>query len=295
MDLKQLEYFVRVAELGSFTKASNLLDIAQPALSRQIRLLETELRQNLLIRNGRGVAVTDAGKVLLEHGRGILHQVDRAKEDVSMVRGTLAGRVALGLPPSMAKIINLPLTREFRKMMPDAKLSIIEGLSVAMQESLLAGRLDIALLYNPGFTSDIETIPIFDEDLYFVSPKSKNSSKSAIELEELAQLPLVMPGRPNALRMLLETELNKIGKKPNIALEIDGVMMILDLIEDSAGHGILPQYTINASGRKEQFDVRRINNLTGKLVLATAANRASTRTQLEAIRIIQSIVGKKPA
>ena len=149
MDLKQLEYFVRVAELGSFTKASNLLDIAQPALSRQIRLLETELRQNLLIRNGRGVAVTDAGKVLLEHGRGILHQVDRAKEDVSMVRGTLAGRVALGLPPSMAKIINLPLTREFRKMMPDAKLSIIEGLSVAMQESLLAGRLDIALLYNP--------------------------------------------------------------------------------------------------------------------------------------------------
>ena len=295
MDLKQLEYFVRVAELGSFTKASNLLDIAQPALSRQIRLLETELRQNLLIRNGRGVAVTDAGKVLLEHGRGILHQVDRAKEDVSMVRGTLAGRVALGLPPSMAKIINLPLTREFRKMMPDAKLSIIEGLSVAMQESLLAGRLDIALLYNPGFTSDIETIPIFDEDLYFVSPKSKNSSKSAIELEELAQLPLVMPGRPNALRMLLETELNKIGKKPNIALEIDGVMMILDLIEDSAGHGIQPQYTINASGRKEQFDVRRINNVTGKLVLATAANRASTRTQLEAIRIIQSIVGKKPA
>ena len=295
MDLKQLEYFVRVAELGSFTKASNLLDIAQPALSRQIRLLETELRQNLLIRNGRGVAVTDAGKVLLEHGRGILHQVDRAKEDVSMVRGTLAGRVALGLPPSMAKIINLPLTREFRKMMPDAKLSIIEGLSVAMQESLLAGRLDIALLYNPGFTSDIETIPIFDEDLYFVSPKSKNSSKSAIELEELAQLPLVMPGRPNALRMLLETELNKIGKKPNIALEIDGVMMILDLIEDSAGHGIQPQYTINASGRKEQFDVRRINYLTGKLVLATAANRASTRTQLEAIRIIQSIVGKKPA
>ena len=295
MDLKQLEYFVRVAELGSFTKASNLLDIAQPALSRQIRLLEIELRQNLLIRNGRGVATTDAGKVLLEHGRGILHQVDRAKEDVSMVRGTLAGRVALGLPPSMTKIINLPLTREFRKIMPNAKLSIIEGLSVAMQESLLAGRLDIALLYNPGFTSDIETIPIFDEDLYFVSPKSKNSTKSPIGLAELADHQLVMPGRPNALRMLLETELSKIGKKPNISLEIDGVLMILDLIEDGAGHGILPQYTINASGRKDQFDIRPITNLTGKLVLATAANRASTRTQLEAIRIIQSIVGKKPA
>ena len=73
MDLKQIEYFVRVAELGSFTRAAVVLNIAQPALSRQVRLLEVELRQNLLVRNGRGAIPTEAGKVLLEHGRGILH------------------------------------------------------------------------------------------------------------------------------------------------------------------------------------------------------------------------------
>jgi len=79
MDLKQLEYFVRVAELGSFTRASIALDVAQPALSRQVRLLEVELRQSLLVRNGRGATPTEAGKLLLEHGRGILHQVERAR------------------------------------------------------------------------------------------------------------------------------------------------------------------------------------------------------------------------
>ncbi|MFZ9440589.1 MAG: LysR family transcriptional regulator, partial [Hylemonella sp.] len=91
MDLKQLEYFVRVAELGSFTRASGVLNIAQPALSRQVRLLEVELRQALLQRNGRGVTTTEAGRLLLEHGRGILHQVARAHEDLGRVGGALAG------------------------------------------------------------------------------------------------------------------------------------------------------------------------------------------------------------
>jgi len=70
MDLKQIEYFVRVAEMGSFTRAAIALNVAQPALSRQIRLLEVELRQNLLKRNGRGASPTEAGLLLLEHGRG---------------------------------------------------------------------------------------------------------------------------------------------------------------------------------------------------------------------------------
>ena len=82
MDLKQLEYFVRVAEMGSFTRAAIALHVAQPALSRQIRLLEVELRQNLLKRNGRGASPTEAGQLLLEHGRGILHQVECARERI---------------------------------------------------------------------------------------------------------------------------------------------------------------------------------------------------------------------
>ena len=140
MDLRQLEYFVRVAELGSFTRAAQVLDVAQPALSRQVRLLEVELRQNLLLRNGRGVTTTEAGRLLLEHGRGILHQVERAREDLGRVGGSPSGRVAVGLPPTVARMMTVELTREFRRRLPHAALSISEGLSVSMQERLIAGR-----------------------------------------------------------------------------------------------------------------------------------------------------------
>src|SRR5512133_1174511 len=163
MDLKQLEYFVRVAELGSFTRAALALNIAQPALSRQVRLLEVELRQNLLIRNGRGALPTEAGQLLLAHGRGILHQVERAREELGRVRGALAGRVAVGLPPSVAKVLAVPLIREFRQRMPEGTLSISEGLSAAMQESLANGRLDIAILYNAPPSPDTELTPLLEE------------------------------------------------------------------------------------------------------------------------------------
>src|SRR5574343_1846910 len=144
MDLKQLEYFVRVAELGSFTRAAHALDVAQPALSRQVRLLEVELRQNLLVRNGRGATPTEAGKLLLDHGLSILHQVERALEELGRVRGALAGRVAIGLPPSLARVLTVPLTRAFRLDLPEASLSISEGLSAQMQSWLTEGRLDLA-------------------------------------------------------------------------------------------------------------------------------------------------------
>ena len=133
MDLKQIAYFVRVAELGSFTRASLTLAIAQPALSRQIRLLEVELRQNLLVRNGRGVTLTEAGRLMLEHGRGILHQVERAREDLGRARGAMAGRVTVGLPPSLARLLTVPLSRAFRTHLPDASLSITESLSMSLQ------------------------------------------------------------------------------------------------------------------------------------------------------------------
>ncbi len=168
MDLKQLEYFVRVAELGSFTRAAVSLDIAQPALSRQVRLLEVELHQSLLIRNGRGAVPTEAGKLLLAHGRGILHQVERAREELGRVRGSLAGRVAVGLPTSLARVLTVPLTRTFRAELPDATISISEGLSVGMQESLMSGRLDIAVIYNAQPTPETEVSPLLEEELLLV-------------------------------------------------------------------------------------------------------------------------------
>jgi LysR family nitrogen assimilation transcriptional regulator len=291
MDLKQLEYFVSVAELGSFTRASAVLNIAQPALSRQVRLLEVELRQNLLSRNGRGVTTTEAGQLLLEHSRGILHQVARAREDLGRVRGALAGRVAVGLPPSISKMMTVPLTREFRRRLPNATLSISEGLSMSMQEWLLAGRLDIALLYNPAPSSEIDTIPLAEEDLYLVSPRTDASTSAPVQLKEVAKLPLVIPNRPNTIRMLLELHMAAIGCKPLVSLEIDGVSAILDLVADGAGHAILSKYAVATAANKDAYVIAPIiePQLVSKLCLATASGRISTLTQQAVQAMIEEV------
>lgn len=293
MDLKQLEYFVRVAEMGSFTRAAIALDVAQPALSRQVRLLEVELRQNLLTRNGRGAVPTEAGKLLLAHGRGILHQVERAKEELGRVRGSLAGRVAVGLPTSLARVLTVPLTRAFRQQMPDATISISEGLSVAMQESLVNGRLDIAVLYNVQSSPDIDIAPLLDEDLLLVQLRppglQEDPGPGSISLKDVAQLPLVIPSRPNAIRMQVESEMANIGCRPKIALEIDGVSAILDLVADGAGCAVLSRNAVANSIRPSSFTVRAIHEpvLRTKVSLATSSLRPSTLTQQATLSLIR--------
>ncbi len=292
MDLKQIEYFVRVAELGSFTRASVALDVAQPALSRQVRLLEVELRQNLLVRNGRGAVPTEAGKLLLEHGRGILHQVERAREELGRVRGALAGRVAVGLPPSIARLMAVPLIHAFRREMPEASLSITEALSSAMHESLLSGRLDIALLYNPNPSPEIELTPLLEEDLYLVQARpgrDRRPAAPALTLRELAQTPLVIPSRPNAIRMQVETELARHGLRPTIAMEIDGVAAILELVAEGAGSAVLSGHAIKASGRPELFSMRPTGKppLRSRLSIALSSQRPTTLTQQSTLALIR--------
>lgn len=289
MDLKQLEYFVRVAELGSFTRASIALDIAQPALSRQIRLLEVELRQNLLIRNGRGVTTTEAGRLLLEHARGILHQVERTREELDRARGALTGRVAIGLPPSLSKVLAVPLIGACRTVLPEARVSIIEGLTATMQELLIAGRIDIALLFNPTPSPDVDATLLLEEDLFLIQRKDDQADAAKpISLRDLASMPLVIPSRPNAIRSLVEVEMASIGCRPTIALEIDGVAAILDLVADGAGYAVLSANAVRALGTPEAFIARQIRpRLRSKLMLAISSRRPSTLTQQSVLSLVR--------
>ena len=293
MDLKQLEYFVKVAEMGSFTKAAISLHVAQPALSRQVRLLEVELRQNLLKRNGRGASPTEAGQLLLAHGRGILHQVERAREELARARDGLTGRVVLGMPPSVARVVTVPLTRAFREKMPDAQLSITEGLSAAMQESLMSGRLDIALLYNATATTGIEIRHLLDEELWLVQARPaglmEDPPPPAISLKDVSLLPLVIPTRPNAIRMLVEAEMAGVGCRPQIALEIDGVPAILELVEDGAGSAILSRNAVTRSTKPSAFSTRPISEpkLSISLSSVVSSQRPTTLTQQATLELIR--------
>lgn len=297
MDLKQLEYFVRVAELGSFTRASIALDVAQPALSRQVRQLEVELRQNLLTRNGRGATLTEAGKLLLEHGRGILHQVALAREELGAARGALAGRVSIGLPPSLSRLITVPLTHAFRRDLPQAKLTLTEGFSVLMYEGLRVGNLDMAVLYNPDRSPDFEALTLNEDELVLISPrpaKQATSRKSVgpVSLGEVATLPLIIPSRPNAFRLLIEREMTQIGARPIVALEVDGLNAILNLVKEGLGHAVLPRYTLSNFDRPDAFLVRPIHSprMRTELTLVWSARRPTTETHKRALQVVRQVV-----
>jgi LysR family nitrogen assimilation transcriptional regulator len=301
MDLKQLEYFVRVAELGSFTRASIVLAIAQPALSRQIRLLEVELRQNLLVRNGRGAQPTEAGQLLLKHGRGILHQVELAREELGAVRGALAGRVSIGLPPSLSRLISVPLTHAFKQQLPQAHLTLTEGFSVLMLEAMRVGNLDMAVLYDAARSPDVEITTLHTEELVLIS-KAANAKKPTgkaqliqrqpIQLAEVASLPLILPSRPNAFRLLIENEMSAIGNKPRITFEVDGLNAILSLVKEGLGHAVLPSYSLSNFDDPTLFTLRSIRGprIISELMLVRPSRRSSTETQKIAADVLKSVV-----
>jgi len=279
MDLKQLEYFMQVAELGGFTRAANFLSIAQPALSRQVRLLEVELRQTLFERNGRGVTLTEAGTRLLAHGRGILQQVERARSDMEDHRGAATGRLVLALPPSVSRTLTTPLVSEFRARFPKATLSVVEGLTAYVLEWLTIGRVDCAVLYNVAPSTAIDLMPVLDEQLYLVSARGKGKSKPlvgpAITLAAVAEHELVIPSVPHSIRMLLETALASVGRKPRVSLEVESIPAILDLVQQGLAHAVLSLNAVQSSGQAQAFTVRPIRRpkMTTTLWIATSAQR----------------------
>ncbi len=279
MDLKQLATFVQVADLGSVTRAAQALGAAQPALSRQVRALEVELRQTLFERNGRGVTLTEPGKLLLAHGRGILQQVQRARQALEGGRGAATGTLALGLPPSLSRTFTAPLVEAFRPRFPGARLTVVEGLSATMLEWLVQGRIDCALVYNASPSAALELVPVVDEGLHLVSARTGAALLGRpAPLAQVAGRELVIPSRPHALRMRLETVLAEAGLKPRVALEIESVPAILDLVVRHPLHAVLSLNAIVGSAREQQLAARPIHRSAGRpltttLWLATSAQR----------------------
>lgn len=277
MDLKQLDTFVRVAELGSFTRAASVLRVAQPALSRQVRALEVDLRQTLFDRNGRGVTLTEAGKRLLAHARGILQQVERARDELEDLRGAASGRLVMALPPSLSRTLTGPLVRAFRQRLPRATLSVVEGLSAYALEWLVMGRVDCAVVYNATPSPSLDLLPLVDEPLFLVTPRVPGTPAigPAIALRDVAEHALVIPSRPHSMRMLLEAALAAEGRRVRVALEVESVPAMLDLVLQGDGQAVLAQNALQGSGRPEAFQLRPIGppRLAASLWLATSAQR----------------------
>lgn len=291
MDLKQLECFVRVAELGSFTKAATAMQTSQSALSRQVNQLEVDLRKHLLYRTGRGVTPTEAGKRLLAHGRGILHQMGLARQELEDEEGSPAGKVVIGLPPSVGKRLTVALVAMFRKRYANASIGIVEGLTVSMQEWLLLGRLDMAMLYNPAPVAHLEYAQAWSEDMYLISPLGGDGgSRTTVRMAALARYPLIIPSRPHSIRSLVEAECSRKGVTLDIVLEVDSISSVLDLVERGLGHAILSRTAVHAWGKHGQVQARRVVEpaITSDLVIATSARRPLTRLAQRTVDLIKS-------
>ena len=298
MNFKQLEYFVHVAELGSFSKAALVLDIAQPALSRQVRALEIDLRETLLLRNGRGVVLTDAGQRLYEHSVNILQALAHAQDDMGANRDAPVGRITIGLPPSVGRQLTLPLIDGFQRRLPTARLAIVEGLSSHISEWISTGRVDLGLLYNPEAQPALEITPVIEESLCLVSPSSSDpaAATTVLPLRELTAWPLIVPERGHAIRKLIETQAVLAGIKLNIAWEVSSIAAIIDLVCAGYGHAVLHASAVTASGRADVLRARPLvePRLNSMLCLAVSAHKRPSPLMRQATRLLTELVRSLP-
>lgn len=280
MDLKQLNYFVHVSDLGSFVKAADLLGIAQPTLSRQIRALEIDVKASLFHRNGRGVMLTATGARFLEQARGVLHAADAALQVLHTGDSRLSGHVVCGLTPSVGSFMIPHYVRRFREQLPQASLSIVNHLSATLLDQIKASRLDFAIFHNPPPTPNLTMTRLSDEELYLVGPKRIGRKKTSVDFHELDGVPLIMPSRLHAIRGPVELEAARLGITLNVVLEVDIMQTIFQLVAEGVGYTIATRFPLigrDASGLVAQ----RITTpqLLTHLVLVTPSQRVLTPLQ----------------
>lgn len=291
MDLKQLECFVRVAEFGSFTKAAAVLNISQSVVSRQVRQLEVELQEHLLMRNGRGVLLTGSGQRLFEHGKGILRQVQVAREDLREQRDTLSGKVVIGLPPSISRRHTVALVTAFRERFPNCILGIKEGLTHSVREWLLLGRLDFALLFNPGQKAQLQYEHLHSEPLMLIGSQHSDLP-TTVPMKDLGKFPLITPSEPHSIRRLIEAEATRHEVQLDISLEIDSIPSLLELIDLDMGYGVLFRSAlVNSNGQLEGLKAAQIVDPTIQthLFVATYEQRPLSRLAEHTMALVREI------
>ncbi len=304
MDIRHLESLVAIADCGSFSRAAVALNLTQPSLSRQIKLLEAEVGQRLLVRTGRGVAPTAAGEALLVHARSMLEAARRAREELLDMKADPSGRVLVGLPPRVALGLSVPLVKGFRARFPRAVITLQEGLSQTLRESLIAGRLDLALLFDPPPSPQLKYEPLMRERLLLVAPPGSRLPPRA-SLASLATYPMVLPNAPNAVRGVVDGVLGPRGISLNVVAEVGAVQTVLTLVAQGVGCTILPesaQMGVAASARLPEAVIGP-PAIWNSLVLAVPLARPATRLTRETLQLLRlmdfrtnlAAIGQEPA
>jgi len=290
MDLKQLDYFVAVCESGSFSRAAVHLNLSQPSISRQVALLEQELGQRLLERNGRGVQPTDAGQAMLAHARVMLGVADQARFEIREMKNEPAGKVVVGLPHRVAAGLCVPLVREFRLRFPHAMLSVMEGLSLSLREGLIAGRIDAGLLFDPAPTPLLKYENLLRERLVLVTP-SGYRLPAQVGLPALREFAMVLPARPNPIRNLVDAVLLPRKISLNLIAEVGAVHSALSLVERGLACSILPESALLLGAQPPRVCQAPIGPpaMRNQLMLAIPTARPLSRLTMETVMLLREL------
>lgn len=276
MDLRQLRTFKSVAELGSLSKASDRLRVAQPALSRQIKLLEHELRIELFTRNGRGMILTAAGQLLLDRTAGLVRQIEQVRDDIQSVNGAPSGRVVLGLVPTVSCVLSSRFARRVIEEFPQISLCIVESYGGHLVEWLHRGEMDMALIYGPSVDFHLSVQTLGRDDIVVVGPKGSGLAESKeVSIEWLSEQTLVLPSHSHGLRVMIEKALARKRLLAKVLIEADSFRVLTSFVEDGLGYTLLPASAVRADVAAGRLEIAMIAkpNITRELILASPADR----------------------
>ncbi len=253
MELRQLRYFVRIVEMGSMSRAARELDVVQSTLSQQITRLESELSVRLLQRTPRGVAPTEAGVAFFREAQLTLRHAEQAVRSAQQSR--LSGSVSLGLAPTTATILALPLMQAMRTRYPDVRLHMVESMSGHLAEMLNARALDMAVLFDsrlhgaeagqarPGGRR-WQVHPLIEERLFLIRSRRRHPHASplpaSMALADLAHEPLILPTGQHGLRSTLDTAFAQARFTPHVVLEVDSLSMVMAAVDAGLGSSLQP-------------------------------------------------------
>lgn len=295
MEFLDLQYFVSIAETGSFTKSALQNNVAQSALSRRVKDLETELGSALFYRNGRGVVLTEAGEIFLTRSRGILAEREALRQDIRRAAGELDGTVKLAVPPSVGLVLLAPLLRQIRQDHPRIRMRVLEGFSGHVADWLAAGKVDLAVLYKIKSNALLDAEHLLFEDMYLISgPEAPPiGTAEGVAMAELADQELVLPGLPHGLRVLVEEAAAAAEVTLNVAMEVETLPTIYDLVGTGRIRTILPRTAAQQELAAGRLVAQRIAPaISRELILAHAPHRAGAPVTKAVVRLIRGKIGE---
>lgn len=292
MELRQLRYFVGASEAGSLLKASATLHVAQPALGQQIAALEHELGAQLFERSSRGVTLTDAGKLFLEHAKVVLADVERARMAVREISAVPSGEVIVGLPTTVAIVATVPILRACRERYPAVRLKVVEAYSGHLREWLVSGRLDVAVLFGDAPDPGLAKRALLDDRLVLVTGMQGPRAPARVALAAVARWPLVLPGREHGLRKMIDESCAAHGVELDVIAELEALVSVKKAVEAGLGSTILSPGSVAeevAAGRLRASAIEG-PSITRRVVCATSVTRPTTMASTAIVALITDVL-----